>query len=175
LSISVRCAALVNGQRLSGGQQLSAGQRLQFGESGPVFRVVGFGEVPKPAESYFPHRAAAPDPFHSKPPISPYQDPFAVKAPIQEQYQREQQLPQQYVHHVEEPRPYPPVQQPPALDRPPSGGAELDFVDSAARFKLSQNIWIGRETVCEIRFDPGDVMVSQAPSIRYEGQFYTRR
>ena len=69
----------LNGEKFSGGREISVGQKMQFGESGPVFRVVRFGEVPKPDESFSLHRSAPPDPFHSKPPKSAYQDPFAVK------------------------------------------------------------------------------------------------
>ena len=158
----------LNGEKFSGGREISIGQKIQFGDSGPVFRVVRFGEVPRPAESFSPHRSAAPDPFQSKPPKPAYQDQFAIKPPLQEPYK---QQPQWREPSAIEQQPIPAK----PLIPPPPGSAELDFVGTGRpKFKLAQNtIWIGRETVCEIRFDPGDVMVSRKhASIRYEGDNY---
>src|SRR5262249_25634624 len=115
------------------------------------------------------------DPFLSKPPKPAYQEPFAVKPPMREpDSPRRQGWETPPIQQVQVPRQQA-AQAPPASVHRTSGDAELDFVDGGRpRFKLPQStIWIGRETVCEIRFDPGDVMVSRKhASIRYEGGNY---
>jgi ABC-type multidrug transport system ATPase subunit/pSer/pThr/pTyr-binding forkhead associated (FHA) protein len=141
----------VNGNRINTPQQISVGYRLQFGESGPVFKVVWFEVAQDSVNSYAPPKAVVPDSFSDKPPIPAGIDPFMAKQPVQ---------------------PPPIIQMPKPTPAQASPSAELEFVGTGRpRFRLSSNtIWIGRETACEIRFDPGDVMVSRKhASIRYEG------
>lgn len=143
----------INGQRISGTQQILVGQRLQFGESGPVFTVVWFEMAQESVNSFAPPKAATPEPF-SPPPVAGL-DPFQSKPPLQQSIVQPPT--------AQTPQPQTPMQR--------SAAAELEFVGTGRpRFKLSSNtIWIGRETACEIRFDPGDIMVSRKhASIRFE-------
>lgn len=129
----------VDGQRITGSQPLAVGQRLQFGEGGPVMKVIWFEVLADSVKNYAPPKPAVPDTITAKP-IPAHQDPFSARPPAQQAVTP----------------PSPVVQTPPL-------SAELEFVDAARpRFKLSPaTIWLGREPVCEIKFDAGVVMVSR--------------
>ncbi|MEP6849804.1 MAG: FHA domain-containing protein [Acidobacteriota bacterium] len=147
----------LNGQRISGPEPIAVGQRLQFGEGGPGLKVVWFEVLsdsikgyPKPTPP--PLEAKAEDIFASKPPNRQTIAPTPVQPSIQK----------------------PPVQtsfQEPRVQASTSPAAELEFIDSARpRVNLTPStIWVGRDPACEIRFDPGVVMVSRKhASIRFE-------
>lgn len=136
----------VNGQRITEPHPITVGQQLRFGESGPAFRIAWFESAQ--TDENGPAKPATAGPANVPPPA--YSDPFSSKPPLGEQMT-------------------------PVPSQQPTSQAELEFVGaSRPRFPLGQNtLWIGREVACEVRFDPGDVMVSRKhASIRFEGGNY---
>lgn len=136
-----------NSERVSQPRPLAIGDVLQFGTQGPTVRVIWFevipnslgAQPPSPSVSTPAPSMAQPAPSMAQPPPSMAQPPPSMAQPS-----------------------YPAAPAPPSISGSP---AQLDFVRSTTHsspFRISKpQIWLGRDTSCDIVFDPDEVMVSR--------------
>ncbi len=138
---------LVDGHPITAPRPIAVGNRLQFGQSGPVVRVVWFEVISDSIHNSASLKTPAADPFQNAPAV-PKPAPLTEHKPV---------LP-----------PANPFAEPPraktTTEQQHSVRAQLEFAATPGRppFLLGQNpIWLGRESVCDIRFEPEAVMVSR--------------
>lgn len=150
----------VDSQPVTVPRPIAVGNRLQFGQSGPIIKVVWFEVVSDSAHKFAPAKTSAPDPLQKTPAIS--------------------RTPQSPMHPPAVPavNPFagPPGANAQSGQRPQIDRAQLEFAATPGRapFVLGPNaIWLGRESDCDIKFEPEAVMVSRKhASIRSEGGSY---
>ncbi len=152
----------VDGQPVVAPRPIAVGNRLQFGKSGPILRVVWFEVASDSAHSF----TSADSPVQV-----PVQRASTVPIAAENAPQQGVNIPPPRVPFADSDKTNAQPTRPQQPDR-----AQLEFAATPGRppFILGQNtVWLGRETVCDITFEPEAVMVSRKhASIRLEDNNY---
>lgn len=149
LDLNSSYGTFFDGNRIAAPTQINVGSRLQFGQNGPVLRVVWFEVIADSDYELTPKQSVLPPPPIQHTPVpTPKQNPFDAPKNAK-----------------------PPI---PTFDTTPKSNSEvqknrksetpqLEFVGGfSSPVKLTKpNVWLGRETSCEVRFDANAVMVSR--------------